>query len=147
MNKLVYELFHITLVEFIRLTIIYVLVPIAICIGLWLLFLKKLLDDKLKAIRKKIVSVIIKKEFETIFNAEAEDKLDMQYITNALKSSEKANDLQTRITALQQLAHFSHEIARDGLIKILSKEKDVAIKHMIIKTLNKIVINLNNKKK
>jgi hypothetical protein len=144
MHETGYEFFHITVVELLRLLLLYVLLPLAIGFCLWMLCLKRLLEAKFKSIRKRIETFSLKRQFEEIFRKGTEKNLEMQYINNALSSANQGNDPETRMLALQQLSQSSHEIARDGLIKILSKETDSALINIIITCLSKIVKNIES---
>lgn len=126
---------HFVIVEFLKVSSIYLILPVAGLIFIFIIFKAKQIGKPIKRLKFKINNKINEIRFRDIYANEKSKSLDRQLIKSALNEA-LSPDVTRKTIAIAQLTQFSDEEAISGLITLLSKEGDSGFRKIIIRALH-----------
>lgn len=129
---------HLTMVEILKLLLIYVIIPLIVLLAFYLLFAYTRLLSCLNGLKASIVGYYINIRFESILQGTNKKLLRNNYLSNAINNA-YSSDKSVKRTAIEQLCQFSEDSALDALIKLLSSEREEVFKYLIIDALHMIM--------
>jgi hypothetical protein len=140
-EKVGYEICHIFSLECLKVTLFSIILPLASLAAIIFAIRLRIIQTKFHEIKKAIYSTINRRRFEALFNKGTKEDLNKQYILSALDTAATEMDHDKKQNAILQISQFTDDIALNGLIELLHKEKHVAYKYMMINALYVIVRN------